>query len=81
MNGGWHLSYFGDKYFIQNKIQNFSHQEFNVFNITDLSNIDERIKNNSDLFGREYVKFSKIETKDNNYLPLYYETYLKNFYN
>ena len=24
--GGWHLSYFGDKHFIKNKIVNFAHQ-------------------------------------------------------
>ena len=36
-NGGWHLSYFGDKYFIQNKIMNFSHQELNHDKFTSLS--------------------------------------------
>ena len=34
-NGGWHLSYFGDKHFIRNKIQNFTHQEFNKDQFTD----------------------------------------------
>ena len=80
-NGGWHLSYFGDKYFIQNKIQQFSHQEYNNSEYTNLNNIDEKIQNNKDLFNRSDIDICKIETKDNNYLPLLYETYLQNFYN
>ena len=44
LSGGWHLSYFGDKYFIQNKIQNFSHQELNNNEYTDLEKIEKRKK-------------------------------------
>jgi beta-1,4-mannosyl-glycoprotein beta-1,4-N-acetylglucosaminyltransferase len=51
VNGGWHLSYFGDKFFIQNKIQNFAHQEFNNSDI--LNNIENKIEVNSDLFNRQ----------------------------
>tara|TARA_B110000008_G_scaffold279469_1_gene326657 strand:- start:3813 stop:4502 length:690 start_codon:yes stop_codon:yes gene_type:complete len=42
LNGGWHLSYFGDKYFIQNKIQNFAHQELNKHEYTDLEKIEKK---------------------------------------
>ena len=78
-NGGWHLSYFGDKLFIQNKIQNFSHQEFNNSNYTDLEKIEERVKNSSDLYDRNF-NFEKIKIEDNKYLPIDYHKYLNKYY-
>jgi beta-1,4-mannosyl-glycoprotein beta-1,4-N-acetylglucosaminyltransferase len=75
LNGGWHLSYFGDKYFIQNKIQNFSHQECNISNYTELSKIEERINNFRDLYDRNN-DIEKIKIEDNNYLPIDYDKYL-----
>ena len=80
LNGGWHLSYFGDKYFIQNKIQNFSHQELNNTNYTDLNNIENRVKNSSDLFARYFCKLEKIKIENNTYLPLDYDKYLNKYY-
>ena len=71
-NGGWHLSYFGDKYFIQNKIRNFSHQELNNDKNTDeeyIQNYLDNVKNDKN--------FTPI--KDNNYLPPLYDVYLKEF--
>jgi len=79
MNGGWHLSYFGDNAFIQNKIQNFSHQEFNEEQFTNLEKIKERINNVTDLYDRN-IQFQKIKIEENNNLPPQYDTYLKNFY-
>ena len=75
-NGGWHLSYFGDKDFIINKIENFGHQEFNNDEI--INNIEEKIKSNKDLFNRENhdIQYTNIEDNDN--LPPKYEIYLKN---
>ena len=79
LNGGWHLSYFGDKYFIQNKIQNFSHQELNICEFTDLAKIEKRIQNKIDLYDRRYnIEFIKIE--DNTYLPIDYSKYLNKYY-
>jgi beta-1,4-mannosyl-glycoprotein beta-1,4-N-acetylglucosaminyltransferase len=79
LNGGWHLSYFGDIYFIQNKIQNFSHQELNVPLYTELKQIECRVKNFSDLYDRnEHIK--KINIKENEYLPKDYEKYLGKYY-
>ena len=78
LNGGWHLSYFGDAKFIQNKIQNFSHQEFNKPEFTDLSIIEERIKNSLNLYNDPNFKI--IQIKDNNYLPPEYDKYLVNYY-
>ena len=80
LNGGWHLSYFGDKYFIQNKIQNFSHQELNNANYTDLDKIENRVKNSSDLYDRN-CKFDKIKIENNTYLPPDYDKYLNKYYN
>lgn len=48
--GGWHFSYFGDINFIKNKLNNFSHQEYNNEKYTNNKYIMERIKNNEDLF-------------------------------
>ena len=78
-NGGWHLSYFGDKYFIQNKIKNFSHQELNVDEYTDLEKIEKRIQNNSDLYDRN-CNPDKIKIEDNKYLPIDYSIYLNKYY-
>jgi len=78
-NGGWHLSYFGDKYFIQNKIMNFSHQELNHDKFTSLSKIEERVQKGSDLFDRHNV-IKNIEIKDNHYLPIGYEKYLHKYF-
>jgi len=79
LNGGWHLSYFGDKYFIQNKIQNFSHQEFNNYEYTDLEKIEERIQNNKDLYDRD-SDIEKIKIENNTYLPIDYHKYLNKYY-
>lgn len=80
LNGGWHLSYFGDKHFIQNKIQNFSHQEFNTDEYTDLEKIEKRIKNNADLYDRN-LNIEKIKIEDNTYLPMDYSKFLNKYYN
>lgn len=79
-NGGWHLSYFGDELFIQNKIQNFSHQEFNTYEYTNLDKINEKIKNNMDLYNRN-IDIEQIKIEDNTYLPPEYFKYLNKYYN
>jgi beta-1,4-mannosyl-glycoprotein beta-1,4-N-acetylglucosaminyltransferase len=78
-NGGWHLSYFGDSNFIKNKIENFSHQEFNSDAYTNLTTISERLSNGQDIYGRWYVQFNKIAIKDNSYLPPEFRKYLSKF--
>jgi beta-1,4-mannosyl-glycoprotein beta-1,4-N-acetylglucosaminyltransferase len=81
LKGGWHLSYFGDKYFIQNKIRNFSHQELNLDEYTDLEKIEKRMNNNSDLYNNRSCIIEKIKIEDNTYLPIDYATYLNKYYN
>jgi len=79
LNGGWHLSYFGDKEFIQNKIKNFAHQEYNESKYTNLENIETKIKNNIDLYDRN-IKYNKIKIEDNTNLPVDYNKYLTKYY-
>jgi len=80
LNGGWHLSYFGDKYFIQNKIKNFSHQELNKDEYTDLEKIEKRIQNKSDLYDRTDCAIEKIKIEDNAYLPIDYSKFLTKYF-
>lgn len=77
--GGWHLSYFGNNNFIKNKIENFSHQEFNNDFYTNLTSIENKINNKKDLFNRN-EQLKNIPVNDNDYLPPKYQTYLKNFF-
>ena len=65
INGGWHLSYFGDTKFIQNKIDNFSHQEINITE----EEIKERMDKGIDISGNNSVLYNNVKIKDNNYLP------------
>jgi beta-1,4-mannosyl-glycoprotein beta-1,4-N-acetylglucosaminyltransferase len=77
-NGGWHLSYFGDNNHIKNKINNFTHQEYNNNTFTDLNHIDNCINNCKDLYNRD-IPIEKIKIEDNKYLPVDYEKYLIKF--
>jgi beta-1,4-mannosyl-glycoprotein beta-1,4-N-acetylglucosaminyltransferase len=79
-NGGWRLSYFGDYEFIKNKTENFSHQEFNRSEFTDISKIEEQVKKGADLYGRRFVSFDNIPIRDNTYLPIDYDRYLTKYY-
>ena len=63
--GGWHLSYFGDVNFITSKLNNFSHQEFNV----SLEEIQSRMQNGTDIMGRDFITYENIPTSKNTYLP------------
>jgi beta-1,4-mannosyl-glycoprotein beta-1,4-N-acetylglucosaminyltransferase len=78
---GWHLSYFGDSKYIQNKLMHFSHQEFNNEMYTNLNNIEYRVNHCIDLYGisGDSCALKKIELKDNTYLPIGYEKYLSKY--
>jgi beta-1,4-mannosyl-glycoprotein beta-1,4-N-acetylglucosaminyltransferase len=65
---GWHLSYFGDSRFIQNKIQQFGHQEYNSSSYTDLDAITEKIRKGRDLYGRD-ISLEIVPLELNEYLP------------
>jgi len=78
--GGWHLSYFGDYEFMKNKTENWSHQELNNSDTTDIANIADRVNRGVDLYNRSCVSFHKIPIKDNKYLPVDYDKYLTKYY-
>jgi|TARA_B110001452_G_C15205569_1_gene418230 beta-1,4-mannosyl-glycoprotein beta-1,4-N-acetylglucosaminyltransferase len=78
-SGGWHLSYFGDKEFIKNKIMAFSHQEYNNYNYLNDYNLEKALKNGINLIGGLDLQF--IPINENNNLPPKYEIYLKQYYN
>jgi beta-1,4-mannosyl-glycoprotein beta-1,4-N-acetylglucosaminyltransferase len=78
-NSGWHLSYFGDEYFIQNKLKNFAHQEWNSDYYTDVNKIKERMEKSQDLFERQEEQWENIELSSNINLPYKYEDYLKKY--
>lgn len=77
--GGWHFSYFGDVNFIKNKIENFSHQEYNNSEFTNINHIENMILNGKDLYKRENknITYTTIKIEDNDYLPDNYEKLLK----
>lgn len=66
-SGGWHFSYFGDVNYIINKIQSFSHQEYNNEKYTNPEFIRKLIEEGKDLFFREDEKFEILENQT--YLP------------
>jgi beta-1,4-mannosyl-glycoprotein beta-1,4-N-acetylglucosaminyltransferase len=77
-NGGWHLSYFGDEVFIQNKLLHFAHQEFNSDHYTNAVKIKQRVETQSDLFG--YSQMINISVENNNNLPPLYDKFLTKYY-
>lgn len=75
-NGGWHLTYFGDKNFVHNKLANFAHQEFNneYFNTKDI--IEEKIKTHKSLQGKD---LQVVPVSENQYLPPRMDVFLRLF--
>jgi beta-1,4-mannosyl-glycoprotein beta-1,4-N-acetylglucosaminyltransferase len=65
--GGWHLTSFGGSDRIINKLENFSHQEFNTPEYKDKSRITESIKNGGDIFGSN--NYITIDPENNPHLP------------
>lgn len=52
--GGWHISYFMTPEQIKNKLESFSHQEYNEEHWKDLNRIEQCIKEGKDLFDRGF---------------------------
>ena len=79
-NGGWHLSYFGDISFIQNKLREFAHVEYRGNEYTDENFIKNKIDFANSLFDRNNESgITKQSIKDNTYPPLYYKTFLSKY--
>lgn len=64
-NGGWHFSYLGSISDIVKKIEDTPHQEYNKPNFNNKEWIEQAIKNNLDLFGRN-LKYTYVNL-DNSY--------------
>tara|TARA_Y100001958_G_C21201795_1_gene528352 strand:+ start:436 stop:1242 length:807 start_codon:yes stop_codon:yes gene_type:complete len=54
INGGWHFSFLQSPEDISKKIQSYSHGEFNTKSNTDINKINQKIKNNLDIFDRGF---------------------------
>ena len=52
--GGWHFSFLQTPQDIVKKIKSYSHGEFNTEENTNEINIEKKIKNNQDIFGRGF---------------------------
>jgi beta-1,4-mannosyl-glycoprotein beta-1,4-N-acetylglucosaminyltransferase len=79
-NGGWHLSYFGDISFIQNKLREFAHVEFSGDKYTDENFIKNKMTNALSLFDiNNESGIIKQSIKDDKYPPLYYKTFLSKY--
>lgn len=76
--GGWHLSYFGDSQFIKTKIESFCEQSYNTSDNTDINNIDDRVKNQKDIYGRN-CKLINVPIEDNDNLPPKCDEFLAKF--
>lgn len=51
-SGGWHYSWFGGKQSIINKLESYSHSEFNLPKYKDESHIDRCLETGDDMFNR-----------------------------
>jgi len=67
-NAGWHFSFIGGIKRIIEKVQNYSHQEYNNDEILDEERLLNLIKSGQDIFGRDY-KYQTVPL-DNSF-PLY----------
>lgn len=63
-NAGWHFSYLGGAESIIQKIESFSHQEFNTPEIKSAERIRAAIETGKDLFGRDDVRFERVPLDD-----------------
>lgn len=72
--GGWHFTYIGDEERIKQKIESFSHQEFNNEQVK--SQILKNLESNKDLFSRPYTyQVVEIDESFPKYIRENLETY------
>lgn len=79
-NAGWHLSYFGDVDFIQNKLNSFAHQEFNNDKYNGTEYLKKCIQNNCFFSHPELANLQCTPINSNPNLPYMHDVYLTNFY-
>jgi len=59
-NSGWHFSYLMDAKQIQQKISSWTHSEFDKDEFKSLDKINQNLKNQKDLYGRD-INFTKVD--------------------
>jgi len=76
LNAGWHLSYFGDVSFIQNKLRNFAEAQLGGEEYTNADIIKAKLAHRLTMEGNPctYVPIS-----ENKNLPLHFEHYLQKY--
>lgn len=70
-NAGWHFTYVGGAKKIVEKLESFSHTEYNLEEFKNIDKISELIKKGKDLFGRD-MEFEVVDLSYN--LPKYLKT-------
>jgi len=73
-NGGWHFTSLGGEKMVKQKIESFSHQEFNTESIKE--KISENIEKNIDIFGRS-LKFNYVNIDET--FPQFIKTNIKSY--
>ena len=76
---GWHFTYFGGVDKIQDKLNSFSHQEFNNKKINNKKNIEDSIKNKDDLLRRKNENKKFFPYSIQNFPPKLFELILEIF--
>lgn len=77
--GGWHLTYFGGAEQIRNKIESYSHQEYNRPEFTDIDHIKKCIETGGKLFsGNDEGYSSKIKRVTKDYYPKEFINFIPN---
>ena len=75
-NGGWHFNNIFSAEQISLKLKTFAHTEFDDKNFSSISNIKNKIKQKTDLFGRGHIyKSVKIDNTYPNYLVKNFKKY------
>jgi beta-1,4-mannosyl-glycoprotein beta-1,4-N-acetylglucosaminyltransferase len=74
-NAGWHFTYLGGIHKIIEKLEAFSHTEYNNENFKDLEKIESYITTGKDLFGRD-MQFKMLNTLET--LPKYIQNEASN---
>ncbi len=69
IKGGWHFSFLQSPVEIANKIQSYSHGEFNTKENIDIDIINQKIKDNKDIFNRGFkLKIIPIDERFPDYI-------------
>lgn len=82
-NGGWHFSFFDTPNNVQNKINSYAHQEYNIPEITNLEKIKYKMYNSLDVLNRPDITFIKHEQISDEFPVEFYrhELFFKNTFN